>query len=368
MTYDTLNPVPSTDPRDLDDNAQAFDRFMQSSNTQEPDRLGVPRLTWSYVEAAATALTNPNVIGLASLTSGQYKVPMFNNSLGAMVTFDTGALGRTLAGLANNAAGQLAGRNALAAVGVGDNITGSAAKLTTARGIAATGDAAWSVTFDGSSDTTAALTLVTTGVSAGTYTRVTVDTKGRVTAGSTSALPVANGGTNATTATAARTNLSAAASGANADITSLTGLTTALSIAQGGTGATTAATARTSLGALAQTDKPSWTTYTPTVTAGSGTYTSISATGKYVVIAGICTVQITVTVTTKGTGTLPFVSLPVAALAGSVNMQILAKGDTAIGTARIAADLVRAQITNYLNADMTADGASIFISGSYPIA
>ena len=41
-----------------------------------------------------------------------------------------------------------------------------------------------------------------------------------------------------------------AASGANGDITSLTGLTTALSIAQGGTGATTAAAARAALGAL----------------------------------------------------------------------------------------------------------------------
>ncbi len=48
--------------------------------------------------------------------------------------------------------------------------------------------------------------------------------------------------------TATRTNLGAAASGANADITSLTGLTTALSLTQGGTGATSASAARTSLG------------------------------------------------------------------------------------------------------------------------
>lgn len=41
----------------------------------------------------------------------------------------------------------------------------------------------------------------------------------------TSPLPIANGGTNAVTAAAARTNLSAAALGANSDITSLTGLT-----------------------------------------------------------------------------------------------------------------------------------------------
>jgi hypothetical protein len=53
------------------------------------------------------------------------------------------------------------------------------------------------------------------------------------------ALAVGAGGTGAITATTARTNLSAAKSGANSDITSLTGLTTALSVAQGGTGVTT---------------------------------------------------------------------------------------------------------------------------------
>lgn len=49
-------------------------------------------------------------------------------------------------------------------------------------------------------------------------------------------IPVTAGGTGSTTASAARTALSAAASGANSDITSLSGLTTPLSVAQGGTG------------------------------------------------------------------------------------------------------------------------------------
>ena len=53
------------------------------------------------------------------------------------------------------------------------------------------------------------------------------------------ALPVASGGTGASTAGNARTSLGAAGSGANSDITSLSGLTTALSVAQGGTGAVT---------------------------------------------------------------------------------------------------------------------------------
>ena len=60
-------------------------------------------------------------------------------------------------------------------------------------------------------------------------------------------LGVSTGGTGASTAANARTNLSAAKSGANSDISALSGLTTALSIAQGGTGATTASAALANL-------------------------------------------------------------------------------------------------------------------------
>lgn len=88
-----------------------------------------------------------------------------------------------------------------------------------------------------------------------------------------SPLSVANGGTGATTAALARTSLSAAASGANTDITSLGGLTTALSVAQGGTGATTAADAKTSLGFTTRysTDVGTGSTTSVTVTHNMGT-------------------------------------------------------------------------------------------------
>jgi hypothetical protein len=62
-------------------------------------------------------------------------------------------------------------------------------------------------------------------------------------------LEVTSGGTGSSTATGARTNLLAARSGANSDITSLGGLTTPLSVSQGGTGATNASSARANLSA-----------------------------------------------------------------------------------------------------------------------
>lgn len=58
----------------------------------------------------------------------------------------------------------------------------------------------------------------------------------------------------AASAAAARSVIGAAASGGNSDITALSGLTTALSVAQGGTGAITASAARTALGLAIGTD------------------------------------------------------------------------------------------------------------------
>jgi hypothetical protein len=109
-------------------------------------------------------------------------------------------------------------------------------------------------------------------------------------------LAVTDGGTGASTASGARTNLGAATAGANSDITSLTGLTTALSIPQGGTGQTTANAALNAL--------------LPTQTSNSGKYlTTDGSNSSWATVAGgITSVSGTSPVASSG-GSTPAISL-----------------------------------------------------------
>jgi hypothetical protein len=124
-------------------------------------------------------------------------------------------------------------------------------------------------------------TLATKNAAAGTFSSVTI-TGGTITGVSISSLSadlaVTDGGTGASTASGARTNLSAAQSGANSDITSLTGLTTALSVAQGGTGVTTS----TGTGSVVLSASPTFTGTPAAPTASGGTNTTQVATTAFV--------------------------------------------------------------------------------------
>jgi hypothetical protein len=119
-------------------------------------------------------------------------------------------------------------------------------------------------------------------------------------------------------------------------------------------------------------NKRSWTAYTPTVSATTGTYTTTSVTGKYMVAFGVCNVQIRLTITTKGTGMYPVISLPVAALSGSALMPLLAMEaviNAKLGTAQIQNSLTTVTVRDYSNADLvTGDGCVVTIQGSYPVA
>ena len=139
--------------------------------------------------------------------------------------------------------------------------------------------------------------LAVTGTS--TFTGATTFTAAVV---MSTALPIASGGTGASTAGNARTSLSAAGSGANSDITSITGLTTALTVAQGGTGAAT----HTSKGVLIGNGTSAVTTVSPgtsgNVLTSDGTSWT-SATGVYPLTSG------TAQASTSGTS-IDFTSIP----------------------------------------------------------
>lgn len=54
--YNTGNPVPSYDPRDLDDNAEILDKLITGTELVVPDRKGIPRKSWAGIENAASGL------------------------------------------------------------------------------------------------------------------------------------------------------------------------------------------------------------------------------------------------------------------------------------------------------------------------
>jgi hypothetical protein len=158
-----------------------------------------------------------------------------------------------------------------------------------------------------------------------------------------STVPVANGGTGSTSASAARTAL---------------GLGTAATVSTGTSGATIPLLSTANTWTLAQTFtvRPTfngntpydtgnltianylttaaaastyapipagYTAYTPSVSAISGTYTTVSATGAYTQIGKVVCVRVKVSITTIGTATGTIVSLPFNAASTNGDIQIL---------------------------------------------
>lgn len=108
-----------------------------------------------------------------------------------------------------------------------------------------------------------------------------------------------------------------------------------------------------------------WTSYTPTMAAGSGTFTSASATGRYKQIGKTVFVQIVATITTVGTASgFVSVTLPVTpngwavftGKEGAVNGK--AFGGSTNGSATL-------QLTNYDNTSPIVASAVLIVEGVY---
>lgn len=114
------------------------------------------------------------------------------------------------------------------------------------------------------------------------------------------------------------------------------------------------------------TSSPAWTAYTPTITAGSGTITTSSATGRSGKVGKTVNIQMAVTITTNGTGaSCVIATLPYAASAFEF---VLSGRNTTTGKmlqGEILAGANYIRIFNYDNSYPAADGEILYISGTY---
>ena len=219
--------------------------------------------------------------GSGSVTSVAATVPSFLSVTGSPIT-TSGTLAFSLSGtalpVANGGTGQTTYTDGQLLIGNSTGNTLTKTTLTAGSGISITNGAGAitiTSTAGGGTVTSVAASGGTTGLS---FTGSPITTTGTLTLAGT--LAIASGGTGATSASGARLTLLAAGSGANSDITSLSGLTTALSIGQGGTGvATTPTNGQLLIG--------NGTNYSvATITAGSGVSVTNSAGGITIAATG----------------------------------------------------------------------------------
>lgn len=143
----------------------------------------------------------------------------------------------------------------------------------------------------------------------------------------------------------------------DADLAAIAGLTSAANKVPYFTGS----------GAAALFDIGEWTAYTPTVTAGTGSFASVSAIGRYRQIGKIVFVVIEITVTTNGTAAgYVVVSLPVTDKSTDINQILFGReGNGTVLSANMASGY--AYIRKY-DGTYPPNGAGIILQGVYEAA
>jgi hypothetical protein len=115
-----------------------------------------------------------------------------------------------------------------------------------------------------------------------------------------------------------------------------------------------------------------WTTYTPTVTATTGSFTTVSATGRWIRVGKLAVVQFSVTITTNGTAAgQVVVTAPFGALASSTYMGVVRESNATgnMGFAAISSGGGTSfYCANYDNTYMGGTGRLISGTISYEVA
>lgn len=148
-----------------------------------------------------------------------------------------------------------------------------------------------------------------------------------------------------------------------------------LAVADGGTGASSAPAARTNLGAQAASAdldavSTAWTAYTPTLTAGAGTFTTASAAGRYKQLGKTVLFSITVTITTNGTAA-GFIGVTLPANSAAKEQAATGRENAAAGFVCggvIGASTSQLLLTKYDNTYPGGNGYSITMQGVYETA
>lgn len=117
-------------------------------------------------------------------------------------------------------------------------------------------------------------------------------------------------------------------------------------------------------------DKDAYTPYTPTVTAGSGTFTTVVTSGRYKKRGRTVFLQMTIVITTVGTAAgAVFATLPVIAGNGSYVLAGIEAGATGVAlTGFIPAAGSTISILEYDGTTIAASNRTLLISGSYESA
>ena len=182
------------------------------------------------------------------------------------------------------------------------------------------------------------------------FTWVT-DAAGDIT-GVTAGTGISGGGTSGTVTV---TNSMATAIDAKGDLVPGTGADTFARLAVGTDYGFLQADSTQSTGLLW--NNAAWTTYTPTVTATGGTFTTVSGTGKYTRIGKLCVTQITVTITTNGTAT------------GEINVTAPFTSSNSLGTSFVGTGRENQSVGFTVTARIGSGSSSFLIGkvdGSYP--